>query len=149
MYTIIKNATIIDEGKSIEGDILIKDDKIEKIGGIIDTPGKEIDATNQWVIPGIIDDQVHFREPGLTHKGEIYTEARAAVAGGVTAAVVALGLLVLPLLLLLRGGLLPPPLPPPPLPGMLPPLLPLCRGDEALGASIFDLRCSKDKNQLL
>lgn len=84
MYTIIKNATIIDEGKSIEGDILIKDDKIEKIGGIIDTPGKEIDATNQWVIPGIIDDQVHFREPGLTHKADIYSESRAAVAGGVT-----------------------------------------------------------------
>lgn len=84
MYTIIKNATIIDEGKSIEGDILIKDDKIEKIGGIIDNPGKEIDATNQWVIPGIIDDQVHFREPGLTHKADIYTESKAAVAGGVT-----------------------------------------------------------------
>lgn len=84
MYTIIKNATIIDEGKSIEGDLLIKDERIEKVGGIINKSGKEIDATNQWVTPGIIDDQVHFREPGLTHKADIFSESRAAVAGGVT-----------------------------------------------------------------
>ncbi|MFK5073767.1 amidohydrolase family protein, partial [Klebsiella pneumoniae] len=60
--------------------------RIEKIGGEINTKAgaKEIDGSNQILIPGFIDDQVHFREPGLTHKATIYTEAKAAVAGGVT-----------------------------------------------------------------
>ena len=71
MQTIIKNAIIINEGKSIEGDVLIKNDKIEKIGGVINVAGNEIDATGLWLMPGIIDDQVHFREPGLTHKADI------------------------------------------------------------------------------
>ncbi len=83
---VIKNATIINEGKSLEGDIFIKKGRIEEVGGEISVEGnaEEIDATGKWLIPGIIDDQVHFREPGFTHKAEIYTEAKAAVAGGVT-----------------------------------------------------------------
>ena len=82
---IIKNAKIVNRGKIIEGDILIKKDRIEKIGGIVDEHSlMTIDATNKWVIPGIIDDQVHFREPGMTYKADIASEARAAVAGGVT-----------------------------------------------------------------
>jgi len=85
MSIIIKNGQIINEGTIQTGDILIKNGRIEKIGGIIDTPvASEIDATGQYVMPGIIDDQVHFREPGLTHKSDLYTEPRAAVAGGVT-----------------------------------------------------------------
>jgi dihydroorotase len=83
---LIKNAQIVNEGKIFEGDILVKNQRIEKIAPTIQTPEnvKEIDATGKHLIPGAIDDQVHFREPGLTHKGEIYTEAKAAVAGGVT-----------------------------------------------------------------
>ncbi len=83
---IIKNTCIINEGKRINGDVLIKNGRIEKIAGTIDTKerSKEIIATDQFLIPGAIDDQVHFREPGLTHKATIYSEARAAVAGGVT-----------------------------------------------------------------
>lgn len=85
MKKVIKNARIVNEGKIIEGDLLISNDRIEKIGGIIDTEGaKEINAEGLVLMPGVIDDQVHFREPGLTHKAEIYTEARAAVAGGTT-----------------------------------------------------------------
>lgn len=84
--TIIRNARIVNEGVTLDGDILIKDNRIEKVGGEISVPGRlqEIDAKGNYLIPGAIDDQVHFREPGLTHKGEIYTEARAAVAGGIT-----------------------------------------------------------------
>jgi dihydroorotase len=83
---LITNAKIITDGKISEGDVLIKGPFIEKIGGNLQNhPAKEvIDANGQWLLPGAIDDQVHFREPGLTHKGEIYTESRAAVAGGVT-----------------------------------------------------------------
>ena len=82
---LIKNARIVNRGKIIEGDILVKGQRIEKIGANIAAPeAKVIDAQGQLAIPGVIDDQVHFREPGLTHKGEIYTEARAAVAGGTT-----------------------------------------------------------------
>jgi dihydroorotase len=83
---LIKNTTIINEGKRIAGDLLINNGRIEKIGGIIETKGDtiEMDGTDQIVIPGAIDDQVHFREPGLTHKANIQSEARAAVAGGVT-----------------------------------------------------------------
>ena len=82
--TIIKNAIIINEGRSFQGDLSIKDGRIEKIASKIDLPGKEIDAEGQWLLPGVIDDQVHFREPGLTHKANIGSEARAAVAGGTT-----------------------------------------------------------------
>jgi dihydroorotase len=83
---LIKNTTIVNEGKQFHGDILIKNQRIEKIATNISTSEAviEIDGTNQYVLPGCIDDQVHFREPGLTHKANIYTEAKAAVAGGVT-----------------------------------------------------------------
>ena len=83
---IIKNTIIVNEGKQIQGDILIQKGRIQKIAPQIETPPgvQEIDGTGQYLIPGAIDDQVHFREPGLTHKANIYTEAKAAVAGGVT-----------------------------------------------------------------
>jgi len=82
---LIKNAQIINRGKIIAGDLFIKNGKIEKVGGTIDVKAdREIDATGKYVMPGIIDDQVHFREPGLTHKSDLYTEPRSAVAGGTT-----------------------------------------------------------------
>jgi dihydroorotase len=82
---LIKNGFLINEGKETQGDLLIVDDRIEKVGGVIDQPGsREIDAEGLIVMPGIIDDQVHFREPGLTHKATIASESRAAIAGGVT-----------------------------------------------------------------
>ena len=85
-HIIIKNASIVNEGKIIEGDLLISKDRIEKIGGDISIKARaeEIDGTGLHVLPGVIDDQVHFREPGLTHKANLYTEAKAAVAGGTT-----------------------------------------------------------------
>ena len=83
--TIIKNATVVNEGEVGSFDILINGTIIEKIEPQIDSEGAtEINAEGLHLFPGLIDDQVHFREPGLTHKGEIYTEAKAAVAGGVT-----------------------------------------------------------------
>ncbi len=82
---LFKAAKIVNRGKTIEGDLLIQDGRIAKIAPQISAPGaKEIVAASKYLIPGIIDDQVHFREPGLTHKGDIFTESRAAVAGGVT-----------------------------------------------------------------
>ena len=83
---LLKNGTIINEGRVFTSDILIKEDKIEKIGGILENNcgAVEIDASGKLIIPGCIDDQVHFREPGLTHKGTIFSESRAAVAGGIT-----------------------------------------------------------------
>ncbi|KAB2915452.1 MAG: dihydroorotase [Bacteroidetes bacterium] len=82
---LIKNALIVNEGKTAEGDVLVKDGFIDKIGvGLSHETATVIEAEGLHLLPGAIDDQVHFREPGLTHKGEIYTEARAAVAGGVT-----------------------------------------------------------------
>ena len=82
---LIKNGTIINRGWQKAGDVLVENGRIAKVGGIIDAQADvEIDATGKWIIPGIIDDQVHFREPGLTHKAELLTESRAAVAGGVT-----------------------------------------------------------------
>ena len=85
---LIKNATIINEGRSFRNDLLIIDELISSIGSAdqftIPSGTKIIDATGLLLIPGVIDDQVHFREPGLTHKGDIYSESRAAVAGGVT-----------------------------------------------------------------
>ena len=90
MKTFIKNATIVNEGLKFKGHVLISGETIEKIfphaiPGDLDTTQMEvIDAEGLMLIPGVIDDQVHFREPGLTHKGEIATESRAAVAGGVT-----------------------------------------------------------------
>jgi dihydroorotase len=86
MKRIISNATIINEGQIYLGNLLIENDIIKKISTlpINDSVDETINATGLFLLPGVIDDQVHFREPGLTHKGEIYTEARAAVAGGVT-----------------------------------------------------------------
>lgn len=82
---LIKDARVINEGKTFETDLLIKDGRIEKIAPMItDKNAFVIDAKGMFVMPGAIDDQVHFREPGLTHKANIYTESRAAVAGGVT-----------------------------------------------------------------
>lgn len=83
---LIKNTEIINEGKIFNSDVLIKNGRIEKIAANIQTAEniEEIDASGQYLIPGFIDDQVHFREPGLTHKGEIMTESKAAVAGGIT-----------------------------------------------------------------
>ena len=90
MKTLIKNATIINEGLKFKGNILIEGEKIKKIfseaipSGIDLTAVEIVDASGLYLIPGVIDDQVHFREPGLTHKGDIFTESRAAVAGGIT-----------------------------------------------------------------
>nr|WP_320021057.1 dihydroorotase [uncultured Draconibacterium sp.] len=90
MKTLIKDATIVNEGLKFKGSVLIDGEKIEKvfphtIPADFDTSHTEvIDATGLLLIPGVIDDQVHFREPGLTHKGEIATESKAAAAGGVT-----------------------------------------------------------------
>ena len=82
---LIKNAQIINRGKIESRDLFIKNGRIEQKGGIINKKADiEIDATGKYVMPGIIDDQVHFREPGLTHKSDLYTEPRSAVAGGVT-----------------------------------------------------------------
>jgi dihydroorotase len=80
----ITNARIVNEGKVWEGEVLIKGSYIEKVDRHINSPAPVIDAGGNYLIPGAIDDQVHFREPGLTHKATIYTESRAAVAGGVT-----------------------------------------------------------------
>ncbi|RYG46120.1 MAG: dihydroorotase [Chitinophagaceae bacterium] len=84
---LIKNIQVVNEGRIQTADVLLKDGRIEKIGTIpVDPQSKvtEIDGTGKYLLPGVIDDQVHFREPGLTHKANIYTEAKAAVAGGVT-----------------------------------------------------------------
>jgi dihydroorotase len=85
--TIIKNAKIVNEGQIIEGDILIEDDVIKEIASTISIKSANtviIDAEGNYVLPGMIDDQVHFREPGLTHKANIETESKAALAGGIT-----------------------------------------------------------------
>ena len=85
MKYLIKNANIVNEGTTQLGDVLIVDQKIEKIASSIDAEDATIiEAKGKYLLPGVIDDQVHFREPGLTHKANIYTESRAAVAGGVT-----------------------------------------------------------------
>lgn len=82
---VIKNVSIVNEGSVIQGDLYIEGARISKIGGIIDVAqAQEIDGTGLHLLPGVIDDQVHFRQPGLTHKATIYTESKAAVAGGVT-----------------------------------------------------------------
>jgi len=83
---LIKNISIVNEGKISTSDLLVKNGRIEKIGTGIqpDFAVTEINGEGRHLLPGAIDDQVHFREPGLTHKATIYTEAKAAVAGGVT-----------------------------------------------------------------
>ena len=86
MKTLIKNAQIVNENQIFKGDLLIENDLILKIGNDIseDTAHRVIDADGKYLLPGVIDDQVHFREPGLTHKGDIESESRAAIGGGVT-----------------------------------------------------------------
>ncbi|WP_297087286.1 dihydroorotase [uncultured Draconibacterium sp.] len=90
MKTLIKDATIVNEGLKFKGSVLIDGEIIEKIfphvvpADVVNNLTEVIDATGLLLIPGVIDDQVHFREPGLTHKGEIATESKAAAAGGVT-----------------------------------------------------------------
>jgi len=83
---LIKNGLVVNEGRSEVKDVLIEGQRIERVEQHISprTNEKLIDASGMWVLPGLIDDQVHFREPGLTHKAEIATESRAAVAGGIT-----------------------------------------------------------------
>jgi len=84
---LIKNAKIVNEGKITEVDVLIENDLIVEIASSISPKSancKIIDAEENYLLPGVIDDQVHFREPGLTHKGDIESESRAAVAGGIT-----------------------------------------------------------------
>ena len=82
---LIKNSTIVNEGKSFVADVLLLDGLIEQIGNIaIESNYKVIDGTGKHLFPGIIDGQVHFRDPGLTHKGDLYTESKAAIAGGIT-----------------------------------------------------------------
>jgi dihydroorotase len=83
---ILRGGVIINEGSRIEADLLIKDGRIEKISKSISVEGnaEEVHLNGKLILPGWIDDQVHFREPGLTHKGNIQTESRAAVAGGIT-----------------------------------------------------------------
>ena len=82
---LIKNARIVNEGTTKTGDVLIEDGIIKEIGAAIESSTvKNIDAQGKYLIPGLIGDQVHFREPGLTHKANIETESRAAIAGGIT-----------------------------------------------------------------
>lgn len=86
---LLTNATIVNRGRTFTGSILIEGERIKDViegpvPGDLQSNVETIDLTDKWVLPGVIDDQVHFREPGLTHKGEIATESRAAVAGGVT-----------------------------------------------------------------
>ena len=91
----IKNATLVNEGQTFVASVFVSDGKIAKIirkeedgpstgSGTFAPSTQVIDATGKFLIPGIIDEHVHFREPGLTHKADIYTESRAAIAGGVT-----------------------------------------------------------------
>ena len=86
MNTLIVNGTLVSEGQQYQADLLIVNGRIHKIGNDLQSSAadKIIDAAGKYVLPGMIDDQVHFREPGLTHKGGLQTESRAAVAGGIT-----------------------------------------------------------------
>ncbi|MGV4414454.1 dihydroorotase [Chryseobacterium sp. T1] len=86
MKILIKNAKIVNEGQTFDGDVLIENDLISKISNnISDTQADQIiDASGKYLLPGVIDDQVHFRDPGLTHKGDIASESKAAIAGGIT-----------------------------------------------------------------
>lgn len=86
MRILLKGGTIVNEGKQFVADLLISNDRIEKIASSIYVEGnvEEINCEGKLILPGCIDDQVHFREPGLTHKANIFTESRAAVAGGIT-----------------------------------------------------------------
>ena len=80
----IKNCKVVNEKKIFESDLLIQDGRIERIDSSIETQGDVIDAEGLYLLPGVIDDQVHFREPGLTDRGSIKTESLSAIAGGTT-----------------------------------------------------------------
>ena len=88
MKTLITGATVVNEGMAVKADILIEDDRIVSILSNGETPrdnyDETVDATGCFVLPGVIDDHVHFRDPGLTHKADMQTESRAAAYGGVT-----------------------------------------------------------------
>jgi dihydroorotase len=86
MRQLIRNATIINEGKRFIGSVLVEGDRIAEIvpGDLLAAADVVVDAKGKLLLPGVIDDQVHFREPGLTHKGSIESESKAAVAGGIT-----------------------------------------------------------------
>ncbi|MGL5250172.1 MAG: dihydroorotase, partial [Enterovibrio sp.] len=83
---LFKNPILVNEGEQFRSDLLVKDGRIAQIAPSISAPqdAQIIDAEKYYLLPGMIDDQVHFREPGLTHKGEIATESKAALAGGIT-----------------------------------------------------------------
>jgi dihydroorotase len=82
---LLKNGIVVTDGVSKPLDVLVKDKRIERLDSNIDDPDAEtIDLEGKLLLPGCIDDQVHFREPGLTHKANIFSESRAAVAGGIT-----------------------------------------------------------------
>ena len=82
---LIVNANLVNEGQITAADVLIRNGRIETIGHNLSAPGVEVlDAAGRHLLPGMIDDQVHFREPGMTHKADMVTESRAAVAGGIT-----------------------------------------------------------------
>jgi dihydroorotase len=83
--TLIKNAHLVNDGRTVESDLLVDGERIARVGGeIAATDAVVVDARGLFLMPGMIDDQVHFREPGLTHKADLATESRAAVAGGIT-----------------------------------------------------------------
>jgi dihydroorotase len=86
MATLIVNARLVNEGREYDGDVRIEHGRIAQIGNGLQARANEkvVDAGGRWLLPGMIDDQVHFREPGLTHKGDIASESAAAVAGGLT-----------------------------------------------------------------
>ena len=86
MTTLITNARLVNEGRQFDGDLRIENGRIAAIGSGLQARAGEkvVDAAGRWLLPGMIDDQVHFREPGLTHKGDIASESAAAVAGGLT-----------------------------------------------------------------
>ena len=83
---LIRNARLVNEGQEFDADVLVANGRIEKIASSIEgcNAPVAIDAQGQWLLPGMIDDQVHFREPGAPDKGSFYSESRAAVAGGIT-----------------------------------------------------------------
>lgn len=83
---LIRNARLVNEGRKFDADLLVDHGRIAKIASSIEGENAtlEIDANGQWLLPGMIDDQVHFRDPGAPNKGSIHTESRAAVAGGIT-----------------------------------------------------------------
>src|SRR3954467_4646462 len=83
---LIRNISVVNEGKTTVQDVYIKNDRIERIAPQLQITEQytEINGEGKYLLPGVIDDQVHFREPGLTHKANIYTESKAAVAGGIT-----------------------------------------------------------------